>query len=62
MSASQILARLREPSTYAGIGVIAMLLGKTVPPDLLAALPHLFDAIAIIAASLGVIVPEKAGQ
>jgi hypothetical protein len=51
-----LLARLKEPSTYAGLGAILAAAGLHPRPDLLAAATNAAMALAGLAA---VLIPEK---
>lgn len=51
-----LLARLREPSTLAGLGVLAGLFGM--PPDTVSAAAQIVAGLAGVAA---VMLPEKGG-
>ena len=58
--ANWILARLEEPSTWSGTGVVAaMLLIGHVPTNLASAI---LTAGAALAALLSIVLPEKAGK
>lgn len=50
-----VLARLREPSTWAAVGVLAVLAGRPLPADLVQAAP---DLVALLAAGLGITLKE----
>lgn len=56
---SAILARLREPSTWAALGVLSTVVAAPIPPDLFAAAPSL---VALVCAGLGVALDERGGR
>lgn len=54
-AARRMLSRLRQPSTWAALGVLATLAGHRLPPDLVGALPEL---VGLVCAGLGVALDE----
>lgn len=52
----KILARLKEPSTYAGLGVILNLVGVKFAPEEMTAI---IGVVTAIAAALAIFLPEK---
>lgn len=56
MRGAAILARLREPSTWAALAALGSIVGHGIPPDLTAAAPVL---VSLGAAVLGVALPER---
>lgn len=51
-----VAARLREPSTWAALAVLAALTGRYVPPELTTAAP---DLVALVCAALGIVLEER---
>lgn len=54
---NKVLARLREPSTMAGLGALALLVG--LPPD---TVNVVLQAVGGVLGVLAVILPEKGGN
>lgn len=54
---NQVVDRLKEPSTYAGVAVVLGLLGVHVTPEAWQGVVSLMGAVGAIAA---IVVPEKA--
>jgi|GEM_PF-2630788 len=54
-----VIKRLREPSTWAALGVLSTVAAAPIPPDLIAAAPSL---VALVCAGLGVALDERGGQ
>ncbi len=52
-------ARLREPATYAGIGVVAIALGRKIPDEWMAAIAVIGGGLAGV---LAVVLPETGGN
>lgn len=51
-----LAARLREPSSWAALAVLASVAGMHLPPELVGAAPEL---VGLVAALLGVALPER---
>lgn len=51
-----VVERLREPSTWAALGVLAAISGRYMPPELVTAGP---DLVALVCAALGVVLNER---
>lgn len=47
-----LIARLKEPSTWAGLAAVLVAFGLTIPPDLIGALIPVATALAGLAAVL----------
>ena len=50
-----LVARLREPSTWAALAALAAVAGRHLPPELVASGP---DLVALVCIALGIALPE----